>query len=108
MNKYNLENEINTLLEEKVFKRLEHSLIAVKDGLNYMDIDFLINGEWIKIDNWGGSEENKKTIQEYFKNNHTILFFEDMFDFCKWFIETKGKRFDKTKYSVIGNHAELE
>lgn len=100
MEEYNLKNEINNLLEEKVFKKLKSSFIAVKRGLNYTDIEFLINSKWTQIRNWGNEEKNKETIREYFKNNHTILFFEDMFEFCKWYIETKGKQFDKTKYVV--------
>lgn len=102
MEEYNLKSEIIKLMEEKVFKSLNENRIAIRHGWNSGEYEFLIRGEWTKIENWENDKaKNKPEIERAFRENRTIYFVKDLFDFCKWYVETEGKKFDNNKYKVI-------
>lgn len=99
MEKYNLTEQIDSFIEETVFKGLKESRIAITNDSG--DFEFLVKGDWIKFEQWGRGEENKETIKKSFKNNETVLFFDDMFEFCKWYVENKGEDHNHKKYKVV-------
>lgn len=96
MKEYNLTKKIDNLLEEKIFRNLFHC-IAIK--IEYDDdIQFLNQGEWIKILQWQNAEnkaKNKDALRISFKKGDTLCFFENLLEFCEWYVKEYEKKLDK-------------